>query len=427
MRKGFFLLPCTAVLIIASMLVASIARAQEPILPKINATTYFVAELRTGQVIAEQNAEAELPIASLTKLMTAIVATERLKSAEEIIITDRILATEGDAGGLWRNERWTVHDLLAALLLESSNDAAAALASTQPAGQFVSAMNEKARQLDLTNTVFVDPAGLSPRNHSTARSLFKLAQALNEHYPGILELSRQRSVRPTPAGSFTHYLKNFNGYAGQTWFIGGKIGFLPEIQQTYLGVFKIGDEPVAVIVLGAADRFAETNKLLTYAAERAHIPFVIPNICADGARLASRHVANVCQLTPDRAIGKEVELNLGTAKIRLYEDGQLRGEYGLSARPVVSSKNRIPTGLYHISRKTRDATLPAGRLRAHYLLTLDNGVRFISWPLRGQRFLAPRRLTSANALIIGSRERKKADAQAIYDFTEVDTPVVIYE
>src|SRR3989338_433325 len=156
----------------------------ETILPDIQAEQAFSLFLdeegNTKKLFGEEN-EQRLPIASLTKLMTALVVAKHYDPAQQIIISSSAVAEEENLGQLRVGDVFPVQDLLYPLLMESSNDAAAAFAEVLGRQVFVDLMNLEARALNLSDTYFVNPTGLDPDdplgpvNYSTGKDLALLA------------------------------------------------------------------------------------------------------------------------------------------------------------------------------------------------------------------------------------------------------------
>jgi D-alanyl-D-alanine endopeptidase (penicillin-binding protein 7) len=124
--------------------------------PSVSALSYLVADLKTGTVLVSKNTNLQIPIASVTKLMTAVVADETLGLDTRTTITSDVINTYGTQGELKTGEKYSVLDLFYPLLLESSNDAAEALASTKNRTKFISDMNAKAQTLGLIHTSYVN-------------------------------------------------------------------------------------------------------------------------------------------------------------------------------------------------------------------------------------------------------------------------------
>jgi D-alanyl-D-alanine carboxypeptidase len=165
LSSGFFCLTTTAL-------------AASP--PPFIAKSVIVADGGSGEVLYEYNADAELPVASITKVMTALVALETAK-LDEIVRVGKAAPAVGESSIYLRpGEELTVRDLLAATLIQSANDAAYALASHVGGGsaeRFVALMNERARSLGLEHTHFARPEGLdAPQHYSSARDVLKLSR-----------------------------------------------------------------------------------------------------------------------------------------------------------------------------------------------------------------------------------------------------------
>ena len=159
---------------------------------ELKSSVALVLDADTNEVLFSKNSQAVLPIASLTKLMTAVVVTEaKLPLDEQITVTDDDIDTEkGSRSRLRVGTSLTREEMLHLALMSSENRAAHALGRSYPGGldAFVAAMNAKALELGMHDTHYVEPTGLSSRNQSSARDLATLVQAAQEH-PMIREFS----------------------------------------------------------------------------------------------------------------------------------------------------------------------------------------------------------------------------------------------
>ena len=148
--------------------------------PSVVARAYLVANASTGEVLASRNADARVPIASITKLMTVLVVLEHAKATDVVTVRRRATAVGESTIHLRAGERITVGDLIDGALIQSANDAADALADHVGHGnlaRFVAMMNVKARELGLNETHFSRPDGLDAPGHvSSARDVVKLAE-----------------------------------------------------------------------------------------------------------------------------------------------------------------------------------------------------------------------------------------------------------
>ena len=167
-----------AFVLAAAALVATAGAPAAP--PRVEAVAYLVQNAVTGEVLASRNAREQRPPASITKLMTVLVALERARLDEVVMVTKKAAAVGESSIFLEPGERITVADLVRAALIQSANDAAYALAAHVGGGsvpRFVALMNEKARALGLSDTHFVNPDGLDTPGHvSSARDITRLAR-----------------------------------------------------------------------------------------------------------------------------------------------------------------------------------------------------------------------------------------------------------
>jgi D-alanyl-D-alanine endopeptidase (penicillin-binding protein 7) len=168
------------------------AQAQEVKKIALRSSSALVQDADTGEVVIGKNADTVVPIASITKLMTAMVILDRGLDLEEPIKLSRedAVAMKGSRSRLRTGLTLTRGDLLLIALMASDNRAAAALGVSYPGGleAFVDAMNAKAAMLDMNDSRFVEPTGLSPANVSTASDLAKMVRAAHD-YPLIREYS----------------------------------------------------------------------------------------------------------------------------------------------------------------------------------------------------------------------------------------------
>jgi len=164
--------------VLAALALASSAAAAGP--PPTDASALLVVNGRTGEVLASRNAHAYVPIASITKLMTVLVALEHVKLTDVVSVQPSAAGVGESTINLEPGEQVTVHDLVEGALIQSANDAAYALAAYAGGGDvggFVREMNQKARELHLRDTHFVRPDGLdAPEEHSSAADVTRLAR-----------------------------------------------------------------------------------------------------------------------------------------------------------------------------------------------------------------------------------------------------------
>lgn len=232
--------------------------------PFLSSKTYLVADLDTGDIIMKKNIDTQYPIASLSKLMTALISLETLNQYKTVRISDEAVKTYGSQGGFIAGEEYTLGDLLYPLILESSNDAAEAMASYQNRKSFIQNMNSKSKAIGLTNTNFEDPSGLSPKNYSTSRDLFKLVKYIFEYKSFILDVGR---LKEYSAGQNKWF--NNSKFDGDKNYLGGKNGFTDEALQTLITLWKLplsdsDDRHVAIVLLHSNESERDTRKILNY-------------------------------------------------------------------------------------------------------------------------------------------------------------------
>ncbi len=225
---------------------------------KITADAYIVKDLSDEKGLRlAYNADRILPIASLTKLVTAEVARRLIPKDARISINKSIMATYGNTAQFRVGETFVAGDLIYPLLMVSSNDAAEAFAQSYGRNKFISAMNDFAQSVGAYRTYFADPSGLSEKNISTANDLVIIMDWLRQHDPEVIAITQLKSktVRSHTWVNPTHFL-SWSNYAG------GKNGYTPEADRTAVSLFKIGEKTYAVAVLGSSSRDADELRLL---------------------------------------------------------------------------------------------------------------------------------------------------------------------
>jgi D-alanyl-D-alanine carboxypeptidase len=219
-------------------------------LPETAAKAYAVFDLETGEVLLAKNIDTVLPIASITKLFTAAVINKSFNQGEKIKITSSDVAAEGGAGKLAAGQEFTYHDLLFPLLLESSNDAAAAFERVT-SGEVVVEMNTLADSAGALATKFADASGLSDRNVSTASDLMILLSYLNQNEKHVLDITSLKKY----VGPHTGWLNNSPVMTDS--YQGGKHGYTEAANRTVAALFEetFGNEKrtVGYIILGSPD------------------------------------------------------------------------------------------------------------------------------------------------------------------------------
>ncbi len=224
--------------------------------PTLSAHAYLAADLENNFVFAEALPDTPQPIASLTKLMTALVAVEYINVEREVTIKQAMIASTS-IPRLRSGTRASVLDLLSLLLMESSNEAARAIPSPIGVNQFLSLMNDKAKAIGMKASHFADTSGERSDNSATAADLFMLAKYLYENRSFVLHMSIGGENRSAYGPSQFANLVNLNAVPGTTGTVGAKAGRSSSAKNTMLAVFKMEiagrKRPVAIIVLGSDD------------------------------------------------------------------------------------------------------------------------------------------------------------------------------
>lgn len=222
-----------------------------------------------------KNENSILPIASLTKLMTALVVLENYDLSKETIVSEKAVAQEGEQGLLEAGQTLSVRNLLYITLIESSNDAAYALAEIIGTDRFLSLMNTAAKNIGLKNTYFVDATGLDSGSYSSVSDLKILAEYLLKNYPldwgvtSIKELDLYFSN-----GQLHHRLMNTNQLLGVIpGIVAGKTGWTTEAKGCFIVVRQNQQKDgfIINIVLGSDDRDYDMEKMINWVDDKTNL------------------------------------------------------------------------------------------------------------------------------------------------------------
>lgn len=239
--------------------------------PNITADSAFFIETKSGQILYSKNSYEKLPIASLTKIMTVLIALEYKKMEDTYIVSRMAAEMEPDKMLLIEGEKLTLKELLSGIFLVSANDAAEVLAegTVSNRDEFINLMNVKSNQLGMENTHFVNPTGLDEdanNSYSSAYDLTILTRYLIRHYPQVVDISRQEQIFLPQTN--TH--QNYDMYSGINLLttypgvVGFKTGYTPQAKYTLITLSRKGQNEIIGVILGSTDRRNEARELLDY-------------------------------------------------------------------------------------------------------------------------------------------------------------------
>ena len=242
----------------------------------VSALAVHIFDVTNEKTLYERNAHEQYPLASLTKVMTALVATEESPDPGQHVVQIDIdsLLTDGESG-FWYGEQWNLKDLIDFMLVSSSNDGAAAIARALDgfvsADTFVDAMNEKAVELGLEQTYFINPTGLDI-NYETEAGAFGSAKDMNtlfthmlREHPDVLLVTQEPKLTVSSLDR-THVVKNTNKIIHEIpWLLGTKTGYTDHAGGNLAVAFDAGlAHPVVITILGSTKegRFDDMQKLI---------------------------------------------------------------------------------------------------------------------------------------------------------------------
>ena len=242
--------------------------------PRIKAEAVLIQSLDEQFPFFHYNTYKNWPLASLTKLLTAVVVFEDIGINKKILITERAQKTEGEAGGLKSGEIYTARDLLKIMLLTSSNDAAAAFEDyTGSPEEFLKILSLKAEKIGMSQTFLYDGSGLSDLNRGTANDLLRLIKYILGHEPEIINWTRLNEFLVQPINDVNYRtVYNINPLVKNQNFLGGKTGTSEEAGENLISIFSLENYRVVMILLGSPDRVKESEFLLNWVKEAYTLP-----------------------------------------------------------------------------------------------------------------------------------------------------------
>lgn len=235
--------------------------------PNLSARAILVKDLATDTILYEKQSKIPLPVASTTKIMTALVASEYFRPNSSLTVREGA-GIIGAKVGLFKGENLSFRSLLYGMLLSSGNDAAYTIAENFPGGVlgFISAMNQKANELNLTNSHFDNPAGFdNPKHFSSAQDLSIITQEALKNS----QLTRIFATKETSIVSldkkYNHNLHNLNKLLSEVGgVLGVKTGTTLGAKENLVTLIDRGGHKVLIVLLGSDDRFGETTNLIDW-------------------------------------------------------------------------------------------------------------------------------------------------------------------
>ena len=368
-------------LVLVTVVALGFAGSARAAVPNPDARAFYVMNAATGEVLASHNANVSMPIASITKLMTVIIALQHLKPSQIVTVTGNAAQVGESRIPLYRGERISVDDLLAGALIQSANNAADALASAASGGdipRFVGWMNARARELGLRETHFVRPDGLDAPGHvSSARDVALLARVAM-HSPIVRSFVRLRAD-PIEDGTFVaHTWNDLLGVFPR--LIGVKTGHTNDAGWCEVAAARRNGYTIYAVILGSPTR-AERNiglqSLLAWGVKQyrtlrlvasqpyawASAPFgrrAVPLVAVKPLTRAVRVGRPIIQkIVAPTVVSLPVTRGERLGRIELWTGGKLLGE-----RPLLAGRSVSRPGL-------------AGRLRWYSTRAVHNLLGFL--------------------------------------------------
>ena len=240
----------------------------------LRAQAAVIYDLTDDRILFAKNEEDQLPLASLTKLMTADTALDTKGVTSTVQVSAAAVATEGDSG-IRAGSVWKLGDLLKYALTVSSNDAMAAVAESGGGKAFIAAMNEKARSLGLAQSYFLDPTGLDTTKsvsggYGSALDVAKLAGDFYEKHPDLFESTIRNGITYTGSDDTVRGVPTAKPILDIPGLIGAKTGYTDLAGGNLVAVFDLSiGHPVAAVVLHSTQsgRFDDVRTLINAARE----------------------------------------------------------------------------------------------------------------------------------------------------------------
>lgn len=243
----------------------------EPTVPDIDTEHYLIADIENGAILAASDLDDAVPIASLTKLMTAVITAEKLDLDSRVKVTSPTFV-QSLIPRLADRSSVSMYSLLQLLLVESSNESAEVIAGEYGREAFITEMNNKAAQLGMSSSKFVDPSGLGSGNVSSLGDLYRLSEYIHNNRSFIFDITAEGRVSTIAGTNEFEGLVNFNTVDDVDNFVGGKVGETSAAGQTSVSLHTIEiqgqDRTVLIVLLGSAHRNEDVRLLIDFVQSR---------------------------------------------------------------------------------------------------------------------------------------------------------------
>ncbi len=246
--------------------------------PEISAESALFIDTKTGQVLFSKNPNKKLPIASLVKVMTVLVALEHKKMDDKFLVSQRAADMEPDKMLLIAGEKLSLRELLDGIFLISANDAAEVLAegTTGDRDEFLKLMNDKAKQLGMQDTFYANPTGLdedSNNSYSSAYDLAILTRYLVRRFPEVVGISKTEHIYlpQTPDHQDYDMYSGINLLSTYPGVVGFKTGYTPEAGLTLITLVRKEGHEVIGVLLGSGSRRDEAREILDYSFKKLRL------------------------------------------------------------------------------------------------------------------------------------------------------------
>lgn len=237
--------------------------------PKIESFAAAIKPLDSDFHFYKLNFRSKWPLASITKLITAVVVVKNISPDKQISISSSTEKVWEENNNLSAGDIYKASDLLKIMLLSSSNRAAFAFEEYfGGTDKFLELANPVIQEIGMQNTVIYDASGLNKKNVGTAEDIELLLKYILDNYPQILTWTRFSSLYFQPINSNKiNNIYNINPLNERSDFLGGKTGTLPEAKENIAAIFQFGNMKISVVILGSNNRFSDLDVLLKWIKE----------------------------------------------------------------------------------------------------------------------------------------------------------------